>query len=235
MISTCIPTYNGECYIEQQLISILSQMGSNDEVIISDDSSTDKTLDIINSINDPRVRMFQGNKYYNPTHNLENALKNNQANYIFLSDQDDIWFPDKASIVLSYLEYGYDLVLHNAQIMEGTLATERLLLQSPRLGLLYNIYDNIFTGCCMAFNKRILDLALPFPERIPMHDWWIGMIGLTYGRIKIIEEPLIYYRKHSGNATNTGSKSQHTLSEKIRFRRNIIIPLIKHRLTRWKC
>ena len=75
MISTCIPTYNGECYIEQQLISILSQMGSNDEVIISDDSSTDKTLDIINSINDPRVRMFQGNKYYNPTHNLENALK----------------------------------------------------------------------------------------------------------------------------------------------------------------
>ncbi|MDE5758415.1 MAG: glycosyltransferase, partial [Allobaculum sp.] len=91
MISVCIATYNGERYIETQIRSILDQLNEDDEIIISDDSSTDRTLDIIRSLNDSRIKLFAGNKFHSRTFNFENALKQATGDFIFLSDQDDIW------------------------------------------------------------------------------------------------------------------------------------------------
>ena len=90
MISVCMATYNGEKYIEEQLKSILSQLGENDEVIVSDDSSTDNTLAIVESFNDVRIKIFPNNKFHSPIFNFENALKQATGDYIFLSDQDDV-------------------------------------------------------------------------------------------------------------------------------------------------
>ena len=95
MISVCIPTFNGEKYLNKQLDSILPQLEPEDEIIISDDSSSDNTLSIIKSYKDERIKLLMNNDFKSPAFNLENALINAQGDYIFLSDQDDIWMKGK--------------------------------------------------------------------------------------------------------------------------------------------
>ena len=90
MNSICIATYNGEKYIHEQLSSILSQINIDDEIIISDDNSTDKTIEIIKSINDPRIRVINGH-FRNFTFNFENAIKQAKGEYLIFLDSDD-WF-----------------------------------------------------------------------------------------------------------------------------------------------
>ena len=95
MISVCIATYNGGKTIHTQLASILSQLGENDEVVISDDHSTDNTLDIIRAFNSPIVRIVEGPVKGSPIPNFENALQHSKGDIIFLADQDDKWVENK--------------------------------------------------------------------------------------------------------------------------------------------
>ena len=103
MISVCIATYNGEKYLRQQLDSILSQIGKDDEVVISDDNSSDGTLALIQSYGDERLRVLHHDPTKitttfpldKPTHNFENALMHARGDVIFLADQDDVWHADK--------------------------------------------------------------------------------------------------------------------------------------------
>lgn len=103
--------------MKEQFDSILSQLSDEDEIIISDDSSTDKTLAIIDSYHDKRIRVFPNQKFHSPIFNFENALKHARGDYIFLSDQDDVWECDKVKIILPYLSR-YSLVVSNCSIMD---------------------------------------------------------------------------------------------------------------------
>ena len=97
-ISVCIATYNGEKYIIKQLESILPQLREADEIVISDDSSSDRTIALIEQLNDPRIRILKDQKFRNPIYNFENAMLNAKGDFIFLSDQDDIWMPEKVAV-----------------------------------------------------------------------------------------------------------------------------------------
>ena len=103
MNSICIATYNGEKYIHQQLTSILSQINIDDEVIISDDDSTDNTIEIIKSLNDKRIKIIHGGFHHFKWH-FANALQHSKGEYIFLSDQDDIWVEGKYQACLNKLQ-----------------------------------------------------------------------------------------------------------------------------------
>ena len=107
MISVCIATYNGARYIGEQLASILKQLSAEDEVVVSDDGSTDGTLDIVRSFNDRRIRIVDGPRRHSPTLNFEWALRNAKGEYIFLADQDDVWLPDKLKAATDMLR-GYE-------------------------------------------------------------------------------------------------------------------------------
>ena len=142
MISVCIATYNGALYIKEQLNSILPQLSDNDEIIISDDHSTDDTLQIIRSINDKRIKIFinQGEKGYTP--NFENALQKALGEYIFLCDQDDIWMENKVSYCINELQ-SYDFIVSDAVIINSdgqatkdSFYKERIVYKS----LIGNIY-----------------------------------------------------------------------------------------------
>jgi len=98
-ISVCMATYNGEKYIYDQLQSILTQLSENDEVIISDNYSSDKTIEIIELFNDPRIKIYFLKKGKS-IKNFENALLHASRDYIFLADQDDIWLPGKVQIMM---------------------------------------------------------------------------------------------------------------------------------------
>ena len=120
MISVCIATYNGERFIREQISSIINQLGNEDEIIISDNGSTDSTIDIIKEIDDKRIKLIKGPKKKSPTSNFENALMHAKGEYIFLSDQDDVWKDNKISICMQYLKH-YDCVISDAEMVDENL------------------------------------------------------------------------------------------------------------------
>lgn len=224
VISVCIATYNGEKYIEKQLDSILTQLSEQDEVIISDDSSTDNTIKIIKLLNDDRIKIFENQKFRSPIYNFENVLKYARGNIIVLSDQDDIWKSNKIETIKKYMQDA-NLVLSDADIIDensNVLQESFYKLNGSKNGLIKNIIKNSYLGCTMAFDRKILEKSLPFPKDLPMHDWWIGLIGEMYGKTYFINDKLISYRRHGNNASPTGEKSKYSFIQKVLFRIVII-------------
>ena len=173
-------TYNGAEFIGMQLESILGQLEANDEVVIADDGSTDATLDYIESFNDSRIRIIRsGGHPLGPTYNLERALMEARGEYVFLTDQDDVWLPGKVARVLGGLEKA-TLVLHDAYLLHRAGSSEEWirgdLLSQIRpfaRGMFRNWLKNGYTGNCMAFRRELLAKALPFPAKLPMPDHWV--------------------------------------------------------------
>ena len=227
-ISVCMATCNGERYIKEQLDSILCQLNEDDEVIISDDSSSDRTVEIIHSYNDKRIKLFENQKFMSPIYNFENALKHSLNEYIFLADQDDIWMNNKVNVCKKYLEE-YDLVVSDADIIDcnnNIIHDSFYEVFGSKCGFFKNLIKNSYHGCTIAFNRKVLQRALPFPKDLPMHDWWIGLISEIYGKPYFISENLISYRRHCGNSSPTCDHSRYSYFSRIRFRALIIKSLI---------
>lgn len=219
-------TYNGARFIKQQIDSILPQLGTDDELIISDDGSTDGTLDILASYNDARIKVFHhkksrvSNRYKNhryATENFENALFNAKGDFIFLSDQDDVWLLDKVSHCMELLDK-YDCIVHNYQIIDidGKLQSEKGFPKNPlHKSLVLNVLDNHFRGCCMAFKSDFLKIILPIPNSVIGHDYWIGTLIAHFGAVYYEMKPLIKSRRY---AESVSAKRNHNLLYKIIFR-----------------
>ncbi len=227
-------TYNGELYIEEQLNSILSQLGEQDELIISDDHSTDTTLQKIKAFQDSRIKLFNNKSKKGPVGNFENALKQASGDVIFLADQDDVWFKDKIKIQVEALN-SYDLVLSDAIVVDekGTVLYSSFFKQNfSGKGLIRNWVNNSFIGCCMAFNRNILEYVLPFPEKIAMHDSWIGLNASLIGKCSFINQPLMYYKRHGNNTMASFKKTHLPISYQISYRLYMMYHIIKRRFSR---
>lgn len=227
MISVCIATYNGERFIKEQIETILLQLNDNDEIIISDDNSFDHTISIIEEFNDNRIKIFKDNKFHSPTKNFEYALSKATGDYIFLADQDDIWFPNRVERALQLLKKkDIDCVICNRIIIDNngksnykTVISEDFT-NKPFIRVLVH---NPYMGCCMAFTRKHLDLVLPFPNSLPMHDLWIGLLAHKLKSVAFISEPLIGYRRHGGNVT-TG-KSPYSIFYRVYYRIRLLLQL----------
>jgi len=230
LISVCIATYNGEKYLKQQLDSILNQLEKDDEVIISDDGSTDTTVDIIQAYNDSRIKLYSDKVFHSPIFNFENALKYASGDIIVLCDQDDIWEENKLAVIKqSFEDCSKDTValrMYNGRcIDENNVVIEEDLFNylHIREGLLQNIIKNSFIGCNIAFTRALLDKILPFPKKIPMHDVWLGTNAYLYGDVKFIEKKVFRYRIHKNNY----SIKDNSLIQKIKWRINLVSSLIQ--------
>jgi glycosyltransferase involved in cell wall biosynthesis len=238
VISVCMPTYNGGKFIFKQLNSIISQLSEDDEIIISDDSSTDDTIGIIKSFNDKRIRLFEENKFKSPVLNLENALKHAKHDFIFLADQDDIWEANKVKVLMEKLNT-YDLVLSNCKlidendhIIQPNYWRYYFKKDKPSLSFIQNLKKNPFLGCAMAFNRRVLNRVLPFPKRIAMHDIWIGLLSELSFKVYFTEKILFSWRRHGSNVTFSidrpeGKLSTNSLFYKLKYRIAILYYLFK--------
>ena len=218
-ISVCMTTYNGEKYIKEQLDSILIQLSKKDEVIIGDDGSTDSTLDIIKSYNDDRIKVYQ-NSFKNLISNFEFTLNKANGEYIFLSDQDDVWLPNKVKNSLVDL-LDYDVVISNCKVVNKNLEIMHesfFEINNSKKGLLSNLIKNSYLGCCFTFRSTLLKKALPFPTKIPMHDIWLGFVSELFFKVKFNNEPMILYRRHGENESASAEKSPYSFIEKINFR-----------------
>lgn len=231
MISVCIATYNGEKYIKEQLKSVLLQLSVNDEVVVSDDGSNDNTVELIQSFSDSRIKLLLKNRFSSPVRNFENALKHAKGDYIFLCDQDDIWFPGKVKTMLSYLKQ-YDLVVSDCKVVDADLNVISESFFSGRLsgkGFWKNLIKNTYLGCCMAFRNEVLHYVLPFPDKIAMHDIWIGLSVEMHGLSTFLPNQLMLYRRHGANASFGGDKSKYSLAYKIKYRFYMIVYLLKRK------
>ncbi|MVM38053.1 glycosyltransferase [Spirosoma sp. HMF3257] len=208
-ISVCLASYNGEQVIERQLKSILPQLGDNDEVIISDDYSTDQTSVVVSRCMDYRIKFIYNENRKGPVGNFQHALERSTGDIIFLSDQDDIWLPEKVNSTLILLQQ-YDLVLTDCKVVDANLCElypSFFSARGSKSGLVRNLYKNSYMGCCMAFRRTILEYALPFPTHIYMHDWWIGLLVELKGKVYFNSTPMILYVRHGNNVSPTGEES----------------------------
>ena len=230
MISVCIATYNGERYIRQQIESIVCQLNVDDEIIVSDDGSTDGTLDIVKGIGDKRIKIIEGPGRKSPILNFECALKASKGDFIFLSDQDDVWKPDKVEICMKWLKT-YNCVVSDAEVTDNRLKPlypSLYDIMQVRQGRIYNtIWKNGYTGCCMAFRRNVLEASLPFPKNIPMHDIWIGNVAAYKYNVIFIPDRLIHFRRHENTISCNGKGSKYTIWQQMKFRLNIIKNIIR--------
>jgi len=226
LISVCIPTFNGATYIGMQLESILASPLIT-EVIVSDDGSTDNTVEIVKSFNDARIKLLEGPRA-GLVSNYEFLFSHASGEYIFLSDQDDLWLPNKVAVMLTRLRE-VDLVVSDCTVVDGQLNLlypSFFVLRHSGPGLARNLFRNSYLGCCIAFRRRLLKHALPFPANLPMHDWWLGLIAETFGNVAFINQPLMMYRRHGGNVSPTTEKSLIPWTTRIRWRINLFIALV---------
>ena len=211
-ITVCMASYNGSRYIKHQLKSILGQLAKNDQLVIVDDCSSDGTVKIIESLKDPRIKLFKNTKNIGVVGTFNRALNNANGDIIFLSDQDDEWLDNKVSFIRNFfLTNNIDMVVHDAKIMEGgNIVTNSLFEQIGSSGGLFkNIYSNSYTGCCMAFRRSILIKILPIPNKKGIfHDAWIGILAKFYKfKVIFIATPLIVYNRHETNLSTMKRRS----------------------------
>ncbi len=231
MISVCIATYNGASYIKRQLESILCQLSADDEIVISDDGSTDDTLKIVSAMSSSKIKVYHNTQSHGYTPNFENALRHANGDFIFLSDQDDVWKPNKIDVCMQYLNK-YDLVVTDAEIVdrdEAPLSPSFFEMRRPYKTFCGNMLKFGYIGCCMCFRKKILDRALPFPNnhRYCTHDNWLTVVAMLYYSSKIIDDKLVLYRRHGNNASSGHDNLHESFLFRISYRLYLLWNLIK--------
>lgn len=236
MISVCMACYNGSKYIQEQIDSILSQIGKSDELIISDDGSKDNTCAIIEGYHDPRIKLLHNHSNHGLIGNFENALKTSSGDIIFLTDQDDIWKSSKVEVVMKSLK-GYDMLLHDAEMVnsEGkSMGVNYYSYLHDKKGFWANFWKTRFLGCCTAFRRNVLNEALPFPKNLAGHDYWISSIALIKYKVIYISDILLLYRRHDDNYSSSSKKSEHSLFYKLYTKRATLLWALVKRFCRDK-
>ena len=219
MISVCMATYNGERFIQKQVQSILSQLNNIDELIVVDDVSVDDTVKLIKKFNDARVRIINNSRNMGSISSFNKALSLANGEYIFLADQDDVWYETKVVVSISQLEKeNLELIIHDARVVDvnkGHIISESLFkLYKSSPNFLRNLISSRHTGCCMVLRNSALKKLLPIPTPLDekgfvaslftikgiQHDAWLGILSSVYGlKKKFVNIPLIDYQRHSDN------------------------------------
>ena len=230
MVSVAIATYNGEKYIYDQIRTVLDNLNSEDEVIISDDNSNDKTIDIIKSFKDSRVKIYDGPQK-GIVENFANAISKCKGDIIFLCDQDDIWYPNKVKHVCDVFE-STDCILveHDARVVDekkNVLYESFFEHRNVRAGFWKNYMRNTYHGCLMAFRRELVQYLNPFPKKGCLHDQWIGLVAERKGKIVFLPEILMEYKRHSGNAS---SFKRLPFARQLGDRLNLLIYIIKRKI-----
>ncbi|MGN0728187.1 glycosyltransferase family 2 protein [Treponema sp.] len=238
-VSIALATYNGEKFIREQLDSILSQSIQDFELIACDDCSTDSTLQILNEYveKDIRIKVFANEKNLGFKKNFEKAILLCSGDYIALSDQDDIWTEKHLQVLLENIGKN-DLVGANAFLCdEKAKSTGIDLLSCSRIDFLpktkdewffFLLHSNIFQGSACLFRKSLIQKALPIPENVKFHDYWLALVAAAGNGVCYKNDCILYYRQHETNVTENKKqnffekikkavkgKNQHFIKEQI--------------------
>lgn len=229
-IAIVMATYNGERFLREQIDSILNNSFKDFELHICDDGSTDETGAIAieyEERNPGKVFFHKNEKNLRVIKNFLVNVKRFDASYYMFCDQDDFWLPKKIEHTLSFMKATENgeldvptVVFGDAKMVDVNLkeyhpSFQKLNnLDTTKLDLCHLAMENKLIGCTVMFNRALWDKIDNFPEQIKMHDWWIALIGASFGKVAFLDEPLLLYRQHGGNQVGGVSEMEY-------IRRNI--------------
>lgn len=215
-VAVLLSTYNGERFLVKLLESILvNQKYKNFILIVRDDGSVDNTVQILQEFarKHSNVVVISGaniGPLLSFGELLTTALERDYQYFLF-ADQDDIWFQDKICKAIERLKelegpHSDPALVHtdlNVVDEEGQLLDpsfwhyQSLNPKNTQLNRL--LIQNVVTGCTVAINRRLAEMAVPFPKNAIMHDWWLALVASAFGSINHLSETTIDYRQHSQN------------------------------------
>lgn len=234
LVSVVMATYNGEKFIRKQLDSILQQTYPNIEIVVVDDCSIDQTIDIVRqyAYQHPAIKLYVNETNLGYVKNFEKGMVLASGDYIAPSDQDDIWLPEKISVLINEIN-DYAIVYCNSTLIDdqdnpiGKNLSDVKKLISFDDCLNYTV-GNSAPGHGMLFPRKLVTDAVPLPSMIP-HDYWLGFVATFYSKLKYIDKSLVLYRQHDSNVFgaakiksaegNTRVRKKKTTDEKLKLAR----------------
>ncbi len=201
-VSVALCTYNGEAFLQKQLDSILTQTYAPFEVIIVDDNSTDSTREILISYQEryPFIKVYLNEANVGFNQNFEKAISLASGEYICLSDQDDVWYPDKIKTLLENIGENW-LIFSNSEIINlDETPTGKNLLNHFKFSDDYKsiLFENFVTGHTCLMNRDLKKYIFPLPLK-GYYDWWLGFIALYHHKLVYLDQVLTKYRVHEGS------------------------------------
>jgi glycosyltransferase, family 2 len=241
-IEILMATYNGEKYIKEQINSIINQTYPNWRLLIRDDGSKDKTVEIIKEYEkkDDRIKLLEDNKgNLGFVKNFEELTKNSKEKYVMFSDQDDYWLENKLEIYINELnkllkeEIEGPLLLHsNSFVCDDNLEIikEKFIVSKEALRYKENNYFFSYTvqGSTVLLNRKLIDIGLPFLESVTLHDRYFHLLAEFFGKRVFIDKSLIKYRQHLNNKIGAKSSIIKKILRKRYFegeKRNLILEI----------
>ena len=217
MVAILMSTYNGARFLKEQINSILDQTYSDFTLLIRDDGSSDDTCDVIRSYTDRRIQLFQ-EKNLGPCESFFSLIrKAPDADYLFFSDQDDVWYPEKLEVMLEEIRK-YDacptMVFSDFSMIDETGTQTNasyseyasLRVCAGNVGVEQLIAQPYVFGCAAVINRKLAEFVQTPPSGVEMHDCWISLTAAAVGKLVYLPQKTIAHRFHSSNVT--GKKDQ---------------------------
>lgn len=220
LIAICLASYNGEKYIAEQLESIFTQSYQYFKLYIADDRSTDNTVSIIKTFQErfvDRIDFTINDIQLGVVKNFETLLSHCEEEYITFSDQDDIWESDKLTLQIKAI-----MQLEKESVTKACLVHSDLSMMDENAKLIADSYFHFrgyslnqkkdlghilgpsgVMGNTLMMNRELRNKSLPFPAGLEVHDYWIAIVAELYGKRKTLQQPLVRYRIHNKNSSNS--------------------------------
>jgi len=212
-VNVLLPTYNGDLFLKDQIESILNQTYKNIKLLIRDDGSSDKTLEIVKYFQsrDPRVVVLENKEGNNNglVKSIEKLLNFSDADVIFFSDQDDYWLENKIQIFIdNYTNSEIPTLIHsNCYVTDDKLNIQYQFLNevSNKKGLEDSLFHYFVQGASVMINNKLKEILLPFPDNVYIHDRYFHIVSEIVGQRIYIDSSTMYYRQHGGNLIGSQS------------------------------
>lgn len=218
-VHVLLATFNGGRFLPRFLQSLLQQSRTIDELIVSDDGSSDDTMEILRAFDVASCNAVEvdvsilphATSHMGPRDNFAHLLSVAQGEYLLLADQDDYWHTDKVKRLLELAQRVEKknqplLIYSDATIINGmdyqladSAATYQGFCINSGLDFKRCLVQNTVPGCTMLINRNLAERALPIPEVAIMHDWWLLLVAHVLGTVHCLPQSLLDYRLHEGN------------------------------------
>jgi glycosyltransferase involved in cell wall biosynthesis len=226
-VDIVLATYNGDRFLDAQIQSILTQDYPDWRLLIRDDGSCDRTIEIIQDYLQKEPNRLQridrgSSQNLGVIQNFNYLLTNTTSDYIFLCDQDDVWQSNKLSkslAVMQQLEQQWGQETPILVFSDLTVVTDQMKVICPSFWQAHNLdphrsalqnllLRNMITGCTVMINQVLKNCALPIPNNAFMHDWWLGLVAASCGKIGYLSQPTVLYRQHENNQVGAQGLTQ---------------------------
>lgn len=211
MVCVLLSTYNGECFLDEQIESLTRQEDVELKILVRDDGSLDSTPQILDQWQRKGVlSWYKGSNVGFAMSFLDLIMNAPKADYYAFCDQDDIWLPNKLKEAISKLKqlpFGAQLYCSNLYIYRNGINEGLWWKKKPQFDIYRCMVQNIATGCTVVFNDVLRNIIVDHPpQKIALHDFWLYQTAMLFGHVCFDENAYIYYRQHAHN--QIGSKSR---------------------------